>query len=320
MIEDIIYDDKHQFAKLQPVGTISYSIIDPFASNLKLLTQSYAMRADVYRTPPYGTSHQEIREATLIDVSPTQDIGGGLIKVSCTFVIGAPASFERDTSRTYEFPGIKLPEVTINEQYEDVYELPRSQWTSSVVAVPGIPGQPNTTAYQVNYIKEASRVGKRQFVVPNVVLREPKSMTVNVTEKVTYCTTALPTGASITGAAVSPFSIVRNRRVNLDGTKEDQLGIPETNKAFEIFGNANQTAKQKIDQLIKDQLHPRSQQTTYNVPEIESNAERTNYLSNTTNPTIDGYFVQEKIYLEATSIQQVRGCLYKYTDIISDPK
>jgi len=320
MRETIFYDDPNGFGELQPVGTISYSIIDPFASTLKLLTQSYAMRAEFYRTPAYGTTHQEVREATLIDVSPTQDIGGGLIKVSCTFVIGAPASFERDTSRTYEFPGIKLPEVTINEQYEDVYELPRSQWSSSVVAVPGIPGQPNTTAYQVNYIKEASRVGKRQFVVPNVVLREPKSMTVNVTEKVTYCTTALPTGTSITGATTNPFSIVRNRGASVSGNKEDQLGIPETNKAFEIFGNANQTAKQKIDQLIKDQLHPRSQQTTYDVPEIQSSAERTNYLSNSTNPSIDGYFAKDKIYLEATSIQQVRGCLYKYTDIISDPK
>jgi hypothetical protein len=320
MSEHIIYDDATQFTRLQPVGTISYSIVDPFAANLKLLTQSYVMRADGYNPPAYGTTHQTQKDATLIDVSPTQDIGGGLIKVACTFVIGAPQTFERDTSRTYEFPGIKIPEVTINEQYEDVYELPRSQWKASVVTVPGIPGQPNTTGYQINYIKEASRVGKRQFVVPNVVLREPKSLTVNVTEKITYCTTALPTGASITGSAVSPFSIVRNRKINIGGTKEDQLGIPTTNEAFEIFGNANLTAKQKVEQAIKDQLHPRSQQTTYNVPSLESSAERTNYLSDDTTPSIDGYFAQDKIYLEATSIQQVRGCLYKYTDIITDPK
>ena len=317
----IIYDDASQLTNLRPVGSISYSTIDPFASSLQLLTQSYVVRGDSYKPPAFGTSHQIEPQATLIEVSPGRDIGGGLIKITCTFVAGAPVSFERDTSRTYEFPGIRLPEVVVTEQYTHVYEMTRDKWRAEILSIPSPPGfGQQGESFQVNLIKENSRLADRTFVVPDLVLREPKSSTVNVTEEITYCTTALHAGINITGQGIDARSFVRNRKTNSRDTSKVQLGIPDTKDAFEIFGDANKTAKQKIEQQIKDQLHPKSISTSYRVPQIRQSAERTNYLGETTTPTFEEYFALPKIYLEATSIQQVRGCLYKYTNITTSPK
>jgi hypothetical protein len=316
----IIYDDPTEFTKLRPVGTISYSILDPFASSLKLLTQSYVVRGDSYRPPAYGTSHQSERQASLVDISPSRDIGGGLIKITCTFALGAPVTFERSTSRTYEFPGIKIPQVNVQEQYLETYELPRREWKTEIIDIPGFPGQPGG-GFQVNFIKEASRLASRQIVIPDLILREPKSSTVNVTEEITYCTTAMPAGVSITGQGVDTRSFVRNRYSTRRNNNADaQLGIPDTFDAFEIFGNTERTAQLKIEQQMKDQLHPASINTDYQVPNIRESAERTNYLSEYTTPSTNSYFAQPKIFLESTSIQQVRGCLYKYTNITTQPK
>jgi len=316
-----IYDSPTKFTEYEPVGPLTETRIDPFASNLVLLKQDYVIAAKFYRIPPYGCTHHEQLNATLVNVSPSENIGGGLVRITCTFVKGTPAAIHRDTARTYTFPGVIVPSITARETYEYITTLDPTKWAATQVEfnVAGVDEPYVHTVFQ----KEDKEERTRDITLRNVVLREPQAITVNVTQRITYCTTATPVGVSITGQGVE-VSNVRNSRSRhpnrVDIPADDLNGIPETNQAFVIYGNSTSQAATNVANELDKKKSPLHVRFDYQIPTINNDAQITEYLSDTSNPTIGGYFGRTRIYLESTQIEQINGALYKYTDVFTTPR
>lgn len=314
-----IYDSRSGFTTFEPVGPLTERRIDPFASQLILLQQDYVVHSNFFRAPAYGCTHHTNFNATLVNASQSTDIGGGLVRITCTFVQGAPATFNREAVRTFTFPGIEVPQLTAKELYNETEQLRPSQWVSEQISF-----RPLNSAqeyFQINFIKEQTIEKERDIILRNVILREPQAITVNVTEQVTYCTTASPVGATITGGQAQ--SNVRNSRVKRRGeniTVAELNGIPNTQDAFVIYGNAGSQAETNVRNELEKKKSAGHIDFAYEIPTIATNAQISEYLSESSRPTINEYFLKEKIYLQSTQIEQVNGALYKYTDIFTTPR
>jgi hypothetical protein len=304
MISNITYDDEFNFTKFRPVGPTTITELDSH-TQAQLITQDYVKKALGFAKPALGLGHHNILDAVLIQVGQPQNIGGGLLRVTCTFVQGYQATYEEKIQRSVPVPGIKTSNIEIVENFTNTKDLPFLQWEYEFT----------TVATNEGNIQQVSRVVKtedfedtRTFKLPQVTLREPTSTTVTCTRTTSYGITCSPIGRKIT----SPES--------KSGFKSSSLAVstPEIKEKTTIFSNSTNSFNEQIELLVKERIHPNSTGTEYEIPSLSSQT-ISEYLSEDSTPTTSGYFNLNEVQAESTIVEPVIGALNKYIDITYRP-
>lgn len=300
----VTYDDQYNFLRFRPVGPATFEEIDAKTSAV-LIHQDYVKKSRNFVKPPLGLHHHQYRSAILVKVNTPSNIGGGLLKFGCVFVMNYQAQYIDEIQRSVTVPGIKTSSIQVREKYLATVDLPFNEWEYEFTTVSTREGD----------FQEVSRVVKtedeeqfRTFSLPQVTLREPTTLTLTCTQTTSYGVTCSPMGRAITDGS---------RRAGFKGFSRNVYTPTEYQKTT-IYSSGTKTYEEEVDLLIKERVHPKSIETFYDPPSISSRT-ISEYLTDTSSPNTSEYFELDFIQAESTIVEPIIGALNRYIDIRHRP-